>query len=236
MFVDLTAGISLEEIQAQHPEVLRIASSLYDYAVESGSDYLSPTEDHQVEVSPDLGYVLLKDLFVPDLVLEIVDFTKRRKYYDHLVDRDVYFHFYADNYRNNNGALDYLGSSFMQFSPGVEGIRVSINKYEKTLSRAGKGESHLDLNTGGSPVALLASGPGYVELSKRELEEGRVTPTGNDYRIFERESAKGETIILTYGGGDVLVFDGTRRLHRGAVDLTGSLNAVRHSLVVYPVK
>lgn len=234
MFVDLTSGISLEDIRAQHPEVLRIASSLYDHAVESGSDFLAPTEEQQVEVCPDLGYVLLKNLFIPDLTQQIVDFTGLRKFYDHLVDRDTYHFFYANKHRNNNEALDFLGAAFMSFNPTVEGIRLYINKYENTLSRSGIGEPHIDDNTDNNPVALLASGPGYVELSKRELEDGRESPTETDINKFEKESVDGETIKIPYGGGDVLVYDGTRRMHRGAVDLSGDPHAVRHSIVVYP--
>ena len=235
MFADLCDITIQEQLMAECPEVLRIASSFYDHAVGTNSNYISPVENHRIEARADLGFVVVRNLFVPEFITGIIDFTEQKEFYKYLTDRDCYRYFYCESYRNDISELDFFGSIIESFNSEIDGVEMFINKYEKSLSRQGIGEPHVDDNAA-SPVVLLGYGAGFIEIANKIVSSQDSCPTQVDLGRFSRDSVQQKTIKLNYGGGDILVFDGTRRLHRGAVNLDNNPDVVRYSLVGYPVK
>lgn len=224
-------GHEQQEQWSQYPEVLDLATSFYESAVSEPSEYLNPVETHKLESHPELGLVVVRNLFTTELVNELTAYAEVIGFKDYVIgDRETAGLFCNRDVLIGARSVDYFSSVYFKAIPELETILLCFNKYFGTLKFNAWGEPHIDDEYDG-PVLLLAKGPGYIEISKTPIADDSERTIDNAFDKFGRDSKKGLNVKLAYSGGDTVIFDGRKRFHRGSGK---NQSKPRFSVVAYP--
>jgi hypothetical protein len=205
-------------------DVLEYARSLVHGAYEHLTGYLTDTTS-ELETQPNLGLVVVRDLFTVDFVAELVEEAQQAGFKQTRDDPDR---------SQATIPLDSPSDAVQGFASALRhadptGI-VSLYSNRYIPSREG-GKMHVD--TGSStPVAMVGSGEGLTRVA-RSLRCSPIAAISSRKRVSMINGDPRVAEDVYFGGGDLVVFDGRERPHQGrATSLRGEprITVVGYSL------
>lgn len=232
MSVQFPAGAQLEE-WSRYPEVIDLASRFYTTTISGESEYVAPIDDHFLETSPGLGLIIVRKLFKQIFVEELVNYADQRKFRtdEKTPDRDSACIFAYPGMKTGIGSIDFLTGLYFKVYD-VNFMNIFLNKYYSSRQYRGYGEPHIDDKTEHPPI-LLGKGSGFLEISSNEIEGMRLDQIDKGINDFLSDSYNNQTHKIYFSDGDVVFFDGRRRIHRGSAS---SCNEQRYSVVAHKPK
>ena len=211
------------ELFRDHQRLCELYPAVADLAGELAFDpkIIAPGEK-LVEIYPDLGILVVRDLFdqkaVADLFAEV-----RSRQEDFVTGNPKDELRKVIPYQKSDESIWVLADKIQEAIPPIDDCLVAYGFNNYSYSDVLPAVAHTDDGVQG-PVLLLGDGEGWLEVAP--VEETLARPDSGLWkdieawydvrqRKFDLMCAEGLTEYVRYGGGDLVIADLRKRMHRG---------------------